>query len=82
MEKTSNGKQRLFLPAVGIPSSYDYYESLEFRNMLHDEHLEIYLLYDDLRIREQWISHLDWLDSSLEVKSIKKKEFETWLRNH
>lgn len=82
MEKTSNGKQRLFLPAVGIPSSYDYYESLEFRNMLHDEHLEIYLLYDELRIREQWISHLDWLDSSLEVKSIKKKEFETWLRNH
>lgn len=82
MENTTDGKRRLFLPAVGIPSSFDYYESLDFRKLLQDEQLEIYLLYDELRIRERWISHLDWLDSSLEVKSIKKKEFETWLRNH
>lgn len=82
MENTTDGKRRLFLPAVGIPSSFDYYESLDFKRLLQDEHLEIYLLYDELRIRERWISHLDWLDSSLEVKSIKKKEFETWLRNH
>lgn len=82
MENTADGKRRLFLPAVGIPSSFDYYESLDFRRLLQDEQLEIYLLYDELRIRERWISHLDWLDSSLEVKSIKKKEFETWLRNH
>ena len=82
MERTAAGKQRLFLPAVGIPSSFDYYESLDFRKLLQDEHLEIYLLYDELRIRERWINHLDWLDSSLEVKSIKKKDFETWLKNH
>ena len=82
IEKLPNGKRRLYLPAVGIPSSYDYYESLEFRDLLKDDSLEIFLLYDELRIRSRWISHLDWLDSSLEVKSIKKKDFEAWLKHH
>lgn len=81
-ETLPDGKCRLYLPAVGIPSSFDYYESLEFRNMLKDDNLEIFLLYDQLRIRSKWISHLDWLNSSLEVKSIKKKDFEAWLKSH
>lgn len=81
-EKLPDGKRRLYLPAVGIPSAFDYYESLEFRKVLNDDALEIFLLYDELRIRARWISHLDWLDSSLEVKSIKKKDFETWLKSH
>ena len=82
IEKFSDGKRRLYLPAVGVPSSFDYYESLEFRDLLKDNKLEIFLLYDELRIRTKWISHLDWLDSSLEVKSIKKRDFGTWLQNH
>lgn len=81
LEKKENG-MRLYLPAVGIPSAFDYYESLEFKTLLQNQDLEIYLLYDELRIREKWIKHLDWLDSSLEVKSIKKKDFATWLQEH
>ena len=82
IEMLPDGKRRLYLPAVGIPSSFDYYESREFRSLLNDDDLEIFLLYDELRIRTRWINHLDWLDESLEVKSIKKKDFEAWLRNH
>ena len=82
IEQLPRGKRRLYLPAVGVPSSFDYYESLEFRQLLKDNKLEIYLLYDELRIRAKWIDHLDWLDSSLEVKSIKKKDFEKWLKTH
>lgn len=81
LEKTEEG-MRLYLPAVGIPSAFDYYESLDFKKLLQNQDLEIYLLYDELRIREKWIKHLDWLDSSLEVKSIKKKDFATWLQEH
>ncbi len=81
LEITDNNT-RLYLPAVGIPSAFDYYESLEFKTLLQNQDLEIYLLYDELRIREKWIRHLDWLDSSLEVKSIKKKDFATWLQKH
>lgn len=81
LETTENGL-RLYLPAVGIPSAFDYYESLEFKKLLQNQDLEIYLLYDELRIREKWIKHLDWLDSSLEVKTIKKRDFSTWLQDH
>lgn len=81
LEKVEDG-MRLYLPAVGIPSAFDYYESLEFKALLQNPDLEIYLLYDELRVREKWINHLDWLDSSLEVKSIKKKDFATWLQEH
>lgn len=82
IENLANGRQRLFLPAVGVPSAFEYYESLEFRKLLRNDNLEIYLLYDELRIRAQWIHHLDWLDDSLEVKSIKKKDFVSWLKKH
>lgn len=82
IEQLPKGKRRLYLPAVGVPSSIDYYESLEFRKLLKDDNLEIYLLYDALRLRAKWIDHLDWLDSSLEVKTIKKKDFERWLKNN
>lgn len=81
-EQLPNGSRRVYIPAVGVPSSFDYYESLEFRQLLKDNKLEIYLLYDALRIRSKWIKHLDWLDSSLEVKSIKKKDFLKWLKKH
>ncbi len=80
--ETANKGTRLYLPAVGIPSAFDYYESLDFKKLLQNQDLEIYLLYDELRIREKWIKHLDWLDSSLEVKSIKKREFAKWLQEH
>lgn len=82
IEIIGNERKRLYLPAVGVPNAFDYYESLDFRKLLRNKDLEIYLLYDELRIREKWIKHLDWLDSSLEVKSIKKRDFETWLKNH
>lgn len=81
LEITDDGT-RLYLPAVGIPSAFDYYESLEFKTLFQNQYLEIYLLYDELRIREKWIKHLEWLDLSLEVKSIKKKDFAIWLQNH
>lgn len=74
---------RVFIPAVGVPQSYDCFESLRFKQLLALENVEIYLIYDDLRIKKKWIEHLDWLNnSSLEVKTIKKKEFAQWLQNH
>ena len=82
VEYSDNGTTRLFIPAVGIPQSYDCFESLRFREQLHNNSLELFLIYDDLRIRQRWIDHLEWLNQSLEVKTIKKQDFATWLRNN
>lgn len=78
-----NGKKRVFIPAVGVPQSYDCFESLHFKELVQAPDCEIYLIYDDLRIKKRWIEHLDWLNrSTLEVKTIKKKEFVIWLHNN
>lgn len=78
-----DGGMRIFIPAVGVPQSYDCFDSLRFKEHLSVKNVEIYLIYDDLRVKKAWIQHLDWLnDSTLEVKTIKKKEFAKWLQNH
>lgn len=76
-------RMRIFIPAVGVPQSYDCFDSLRFKEHFSDKNVEIYLIYDDLRVKKAWIQHLDWLnDSSLEVKTIKKKEFTKWLKEN
>lgn len=76
-------KTRVFIPAVGVPQSYDCFDSLRFKRLIANENIEIYLIYDELRIKKRWIEHLDWLnDSKLEVKTIKKKEFAQWLQKN
>ena len=79
-ERNPDGTTRIFVPAVGVPQSYDCFKSLEFRDLLQSENVStIYLIYDDLRIKHKWIEHLDWLNLQLEVKTIKKKDFSEWL---
>ena len=82
VENLQDGRIRLFIPAIGIPQSYDCFDSLRFRKLLDNEKIELFLIYDDLRIRKKWIEHLEWLNKSLEVKTIKKKDFELWLKNN
>lgn len=79
-ERNVDGTTQVFIPAVGVPQSYDCFKSLELKELLQSEHVStIYLIYDDLRIKHQWIEHLDWLNLQLEVKTIKKKDFSEWL---
>lgn len=82
VEDMGNGYKRLFIPAIGVPQSYDCFESLGFRELLSNDKLELFLIYDDLRIRKKWIDHLEWLNKSLEVKTIKQIDFESWLKNN
>lgn len=83
IEKNTLGDiSRLFIPAIGIPQSYDCFESRNFRSLLNNDDLEMYLIYDSLRIRQRWIEHLDWLNEALDVKTIKREDFESWMRAH
>ena len=72
--------KNVFIPAVGVPQSYDCYNSLEFKEIFECPDVNIYLIYDELRIKRRWIDHLDWLNKSIEVKTIKKKDFAIWLQ--
>ncbi|WP_321319214.1 toll/interleukin-1 receptor domain-containing protein [Labilibaculum sp.] len=80
-EDLGENKRRIFIPLVGIPQSINCNQSAELQKEINEFEVEsIHLLYDDMRIRDKWINHLDWLNKYLEVKTIKKQEFESWLQ--
>ena len=81
VERLEDNNVNVFIPAVGVPQSYDCFESLQFKFLLKNPKTRIYLIYDDLRIKRKWIEHLDWLNKSLEVQTIKKNDFSLWLQN-
>jgi len=82
-ENIGNDKRRIFIPSVGIPLSTDYNQSSELKKEIQDFAVdEVYLIYDNVRIREKWLKHLDYLNEWLDVETIKKQEFEVWLKNH
>lgn len=82
VETRADGKTWYYIPAIGVPQSMDCYESTETLKKWTQEGKmpdKVMLIYDDLRILPRWIAHLDWMNQYLEVKTIKKQEFESWL---
>ncbi|MCZ2128870.1 MAG: toll/interleukin-1 receptor domain-containing protein [Bacteroidia bacterium] len=79
-ENINENKRRIFIPSVGIPQSTDYNQSSELKKEIQEYSVEeVYLIYDNVRIREKWLKHLDYLNKWLDVQTIKKQEFEVWL---
>lgn len=82
-EEIGDNKRRIFIPSVGIPLSTDYNQSSELKKEIRDYSVEkVYLIYDNIRIREKWLKHLDYLNEWLDVATIKKQEFEVWLKEN
>jgi len=82
-ESLPNNKRKLFVPSIGIPRSFDCHQSEEIMKEIAEYEIEnLYLIYDDLRIRDKWLNHLDWLNGYLEIRTLKKQKFEEWLKNN
>ena len=82
-QNLTNGKERIFIPTVGIPQSYTYYNSSELIKTIREDNIEgIYLLFDHRSIRDKWLNHLTWLDKYLTVKTTKIVGVEGWLQNN
>lgn len=82
-EEIAENKRRIFIPSVGIPQSMDYNQSSVLKKEIKEYSVdEVYLIYDNLRIREKWLKHLEYLNEYLDVKTIKKQEFDLWLQKN
>ncbi|WP_379090719.1 toll/interleukin-1 receptor domain-containing protein [Pedobacter sp. UC225_65] len=77
------GDQRIvYIPTVGIPQSTSC-QSAELKKEFYGKpKVSIRLIYDDLRIRDKWIEHLDWLNDNFkkDIKTLKKQQFDEWLK--
>lgn len=81
VEERSGGKVWYYIPAIGVPQSVTFQESRELLDWWDIKDPEkVFIIYDDLSVLPEWVAHLDWMSRYFEVKTIKKQEFEEWLR--
>lgn len=81
-EDLPNGNRVIYIPTIGIPQSTNCQSAEIKRELLGYDVVSIRLIYDDLRIRDKWLNHLDWLNDNFkkDIKTLKKQDFETWLQ--
>lgn len=80
-EDLSN-KKIIYIPTIGIPQSTNC-QLAEIRHQFNKSpnNTCIRLIYDDLRIRDKWLKHLDWLNDNFkkDILTLKKQDFKKWL---
>lgn len=75
-QRLANGKLKIYIPTIGIPQSINCQNSQKLIRKIEEKEIEsITLIYDEMSIRNYWLEHLDWLNDYLEVKTLKKMEF-------
>ena len=79
---TKNDEEIVLVPAVGIPNSLNYESSSIFIEEIRNKKYEhVYILFDETCIRDYWLKHLKWLDSSLAVETLSILRVQKWLTN-
>lgn len=80
-EDRPDGKRIVYIPTIGIPQSKSCQTAELKKEIYGKDDISIRLIYDDIRIRNEWLKHLDWLNENLikDIKTLKKQEFESWL---
>ena len=81
-EDLPNGSRVIYIPTIGIPQSTNCQSAEIKRELLGYDEVSIRLIYDDLRIRDKWLNHLDWLNDNFkkDIKTLKKQDFQIWLQ--
>lgn len=81
-EDLTSGKRIVYIPTVGIPQSINCQYAEIRKELYKHSDVSIRLIYDDLRIRDYWLSHLDWLNDNFkkDILTLKKKDFNSWFQ--
>jgi hypothetical protein len=68
--KAEPNRTLAIVPAVGIPTSDRINEVFEAIADPATEAREIWVIYDNRGVLKTWLSHLDWLDSYLPIRTV------------
>lgn len=66
------------IPLTGIPKSWDYYVS--YSKKQENDNCEVYLLYNDQCILEEWLKHLTWLEDKSGIHAINVNNNLSWIQ--
>lgn len=81
-EDRPTGEHIIYIPTIGIPRSTSCQSAEIKKELMGYDEVSIRLIYDDLRIRDKWLKHLEWLNDNFkkDIKTLKKQDFELWLQ--
>ncbi|NHE55791.1 toll/interleukin-1 receptor domain-containing protein [Cyclobacterium plantarum] len=81
-EDLPNGEHIIYVPTIGVPQSSSCQSAEIKKELMGYKDVSIRLIYDDLRIRDKWLKHLEWLNDNFkkDIKTLKKQDFESWLQ--
>lgn len=68
------GLNSLIIPLIGVPQSWDYYKA-EYNH----KDKELFLLYDNQCILEQWMNHLKWIENNANIQPIYVNDDKSWI---
>jgi hypothetical protein len=78
--KTKCNKKYAVIPAIGIPKADTCEETERLKNTILSGKIKgLYILYDHRNIRDRWLTHLEWLNKYVPVKTLKLLEAEKWI---
>jgi TIR domain len=69
------------VPTVGVPDAFRYEEIEQAAATRPHGPSDLVLLYDERGIRNRWVTHLEWLDEQLRVKSLQVAKAQSWLES-
>ncbi|MCX5468108.1 toll/interleukin-1 receptor domain-containing protein [Acinetobacter nematophilus] len=82
IELEKNGEKSIVVPALGIPKALNCEESQTLIKAIYQDQLnQIFILYDEIHIRDIWLRHLNWLNEHLPVKTKEIGKVSEWLAN-
>jgi len=67
----NNGRNLAVVPAVGIPTSVRINEIFDAVANSTKKSSEVWIIYDNRGVLESWLSHLDWLDKHLPIRTVR-----------
>jgi len=80
---SKTGKHAVIIPTIGVPQAFTYYKCKDkhkdLLNEIECKDAQVFLLYDHINIKENWMKHLEWLDTHLPVKTLRIIDAEGWL---
>lgn len=80
IELEKDGEKSIVVPAIGMPKALNCEESQTLVKSIYKEDLDkIYILYDEMHIRDIWVRHLNWLNEHLPVKTKEISKVSEWL---
>ncbi len=72
-----DGRSAIIVPTVGVPDAVRYQE-IEERMADHGT-TELILAFDARGVLQRWLKHLEWLETSIRVQSVRIADIHDWM---